>query len=265
MRLTLLAALAAATALVPAAASAQHHDRGSWHGGGNRQAAAPARPAANRPPPEQARRQYTSRPQAMRQVDRAREARPATPDHSRPDHSRYVPNRNDGRNFNRPDAARERQSRPDGDWRARAGGSHFADRNDGRFQARGRVDRHYDGRGRPDGRWNNNRGPQRGAFDRNWRQDRRYDWNDYRTRNRRLYHLPRYYAPSGWGYGYRRFGVGYRLNSVLFGSNYWISDPYYYRLPPAYGPYRWVRYYDDALLVDIYTGTVVDVVHDIFW
>ena len=52
---------------------------------------------------------------------------------------------------------------------------------------------------------------------------------------------------------------------MLFSSNYWINDPFYYRLPPAYGPYRWVRYYNDALLVDIYTGQVVDVEYDIFW
>ena len=31
------------------------------------------------------------------------------------------------------------------------------------------------------------------------------------------------------------------------------------------GPYRWVRYYDDALLVDIYSGEVVDVIYDFFW
>ena len=31
------------------------------------------------------------------------------------------------------------------------------------------------------------------------------------------------------------------------------------------GPYRWVRYYDDVLLVDIYSGEVVDVIHDFFW
>src|SRR3546814_4031541 len=55
------------------------------------------------------------------------------------------------------------------------------------------------------------------------------------------------------------------MNSLLFGSSYWINDPYNYRLPPAYGPYRWVRYYNDALLVDTYTGEVVDVVYDIFW
>jgi hypothetical protein len=55
------------------------------------------------------------------------------------------------------------------------------------------------------------------------------------------------------------------LDSLFFGQNYWISDPFYYRLPEVYGPYRWVRYYDDALLVDIYSGQVVDVIYDFFW
>ncbi|MBL7507981.1 RcnB family protein, partial [Escherichia coli] len=68
-----------------------------------------------------------------------------------------------------------------------------------------------------------------------------------------------------WGYGYRRFTIGYTLNSILFSSQYWINDPFYYRLPEVYGPYRWVRYYNDALLVDIDTGEVVDTIYDIFW
>jgi Ni/Co efflux regulator RcnB len=38
-----------------------------------------------------------------------------------------------------------------------------------------------------------------------------------------------------------------------------------YRLPPAYPGTQWIRYYDDALLVDIWTGEVVDVVYDFFW
>jgi hypothetical protein len=33
----------------------------------------------------------------------------------------------------------------------------------------------------------------------------------------------------------------------------------------AYPGTRWVRYYDDVLLVDVYTGEVVDVIHDFFW
>jgi hypothetical protein len=111
--------------------------------------------------------------------------------------------------------------------------------------------------------WNNDRN--RGRWNNNWRGDRRYDWRGYRNSHRSIYRLPRYYAPSGWGYGYRRFGIGFTLNSILYSSNYWISDPYYYRLPEVDGPYRWVRYYNDALLVDIYSGEVVDVIHDIFW
>lgn len=115
------------------------------------------------------------------------------------------------------------------------------------------------------GQWQRDRGQWDGQWDRGWRRDDRYDWNRYRERNRSLYRLPRYYAPQGWGYGYRRFGIGVRLNTFLFGSNYWINDPFYYRLPEAWGPYRWVRYYNDALLVDIRSGQVVDVEYDIFW
>ena len=56
-----------------------------------------------------------------------------------------------------------------------------------------------------------------------------------------------------------------RLGNLFFGSRYWINDPWRYRLPEVYGPYRWVRYYDDVLLVDIYSGEVVDVIYDFFW
>ncbi len=36
-------------------------------------------------------------------------------------------------------------------------------------------------------------------------------------------------------------------------------------MPPAEYGTRWVRYYDDVLLVDTYTGEVIDVIHDFFW
>ena len=104
-----------------------------------------------------------------------------------------------------------------------------------------------------------------GQWNRGWREDRRYDWNGYRRYNGEVFRLGRYSAPYGWNYGYRRFGVGFVLDEVLFAPDYWIDDPYDYRLPPAYGPYRWVRYYGDALLVDIDSGQVVDVVYGIFY
>lgn len=104
-----------------------------------------------------------------------------------------------------------------------------------------------------------------GGWDRGWRRSERYDWNRYRASNRAAYRLPRYYAPAGWSGGYRRFALGARLSSPLFARGYWIEDPYAYRLPDAYEPYRWVRYYNDALLVDLDTGQVVDTIYDIFW
>ena len=103
------------------------------------------------------------------------------------------------------------------------------------------------------------------VWNRGWRNDDRYDWNRARLRNRNAFRLPRYYAPQGAGYGYRRFGVGYQLSRSLFARDYWLDDPFAYRLPPAYGPYRWVRYHGDALLVDLRTGRVIDVVYDIFY
>lgn len=96
-----------------------------------------------------------------------------------------------------------------------------------------------------------------------WRNDRRYDWRRHRDRNRSIFRIGFYYDP--FGYSYRRFGIGSFLYSNYYQSNYWINDPWQYRLPPAYGPYRWVRYHNDALLIDIYSGEVVDVIHGFFW
>ncbi|QYU71092.1 RcnB family protein [Leptolyngbya sp. 15MV] len=59
--------------------------------------------------------------------------------------------------------------------------------------------------------------------------------------------------------------IGFTLSNLFYSNRYWINDPWQYRLPAVYGPYRWVRYYDDVLLVNTYTGEVVDVIHDFFW
>ena len=100
-------------------------------------------------------------------------------------------------------------------------------------------------------------------WSKDWRKDHRYDWWNYRNRYRSLYRLGRYHDPYGWGY--RRWSIGYGLWPSHYSSNFWLNDPWMYRLPQSYGPYRWVRYYDDALLVNIYTGQVVDVVYNFFW
>lgn len=145
----------------------------------------------------------------------------------------------------------------------------FDRNNDGRIDRRwdrntnGVVDRRFDSNrdGVRDGRnWGNNQ-----RWNRDWRQDRRYDWQRYRYSNRDLFRQPRYAAPYGYGYSYQRFGIGIYLDQIFFGSRYRISDPWQYRLPEASYPYEWVRYYDDVLLVDTRNGYVVDVIHNFFW
>lgn len=133
-------------------------------------------------------------------------------------------------------------------------GDRFDNRQDFRGDRRG-FQQFY----RPDWRQNGR------GWNRDWRRDNRWNWQSYRSYNRDIFRLPRYYAPYGWNYGYRRFTIGYTLNALLFDQRYWIDDPYNYRLPYADYPFEWVRYYNDALLVDVETGEVVDVVYDIFY
>lgn len=103
----------------------------------------------------------------------------------------------------------------------------------------------------------------RGDWRRDWRSDRRHDWRDHRRRHRSLFHFGFYYDPFGWNY--RPYSIGWRLWPSYYQSSYWLQDPGMYRLPYAPPGYRWIRYYDDALLVDTWDGTVVDVIRDFFW
>ena len=96
-----------------------------------------------------------------------------------------------------------------------------------------------------------------------WRNDHRYDWRQWRERHRSTFHVGFYYDP--FGYNYRQFEVGYRLTPAYFGQQYWISDPWDYQLPPPPPGAVWVRYWNDALLVDMYSGEVVDAIRNFFW
>jgi Nickel/cobalt transporter regulator len=153
------------------------------------------------------------------------------------------------------------------DWRS-------ARTEDRRDWQNGQIEEHRNWRNNRTNDWRDNRNWRRDGRDfrndyqgwsRDWRNDRRYDWQGWRNNNGSRFRPGRYYAPRGWDYGYRPYSVGIYLNNVLFSSSYWINDPYRYRLPPAYGALRWVRYYDDALLVDIRNGYVVDVIREFFW
>ncbi|WP_420137607.1 RcnB family protein [Sphingomonas sp.] len=213
----------------------------------------------NRPSPPQA-----AQPQDRAQWDRARNGQW---------------NRNDGQP--RPDRG---WRRGDNDRRGEDGRWNRGDRdrqwnNDGRNDRRWDNDRRWnndrqwdrDGRRDNDRRWDDNRrrwdNDRRGwrgdRWDRNWRNDRRYDWRSWRNSHRSIFYRGRYNAP--YGYSYRSVSRGFFLEPLFYASSYWLNDPYEYRLPPAEWPYRWVRYYDDALLVDTTSGEVVDAIQGFFF
>ena len=146
----------------------------------------------------------------------------------------------------------------------RRGSGQWQGRNDYRWQGNrgGWQNDRRDANGRE--AWRNNGSTNTRGWDRGWRSNNRYNWSSYRSSNRNIFSGGRYYSPYR-NYSYRRLGIGFSLGSLFYGSQYLINDPYYYRLPEAYGPYRWVRYYDDVLLVDTYSGEVVDAIYDFFY
>jgi hypothetical protein len=96
-----------------------------------------------------------------------------------------------------------------------------------------------------------------------WRNDHRYDWRGWRNSHHNLFRR-HYYAPRG--YHHRSVYAGFFLEPLFYGAGYWLDNPYDdYRLPPAEWPLRWIHYYNDALLVDVTTGEVVDVIPNFFF
>jgi len=72
-----------------------------------------------------------------------------------------------------------------------------------------------------------------------------------------------WFGPPGWYY--QSWLYGQYLPSGWFGPQWWIEDWWDYDLPaPPYG-YEWVRNGPDALLVDVDTGRIVEVVPSIFY
>jgi Ni/Co efflux regulator RcnB len=70
-------------------------------------------------------------------------------------------------------------------------------------------------------------------------------------------------GPPGWYY--HSWFYGQILPYGWFAPDWWINDYWYYDLPvPPYG-YEWVRNGPDALLVNIDTGFVAEVVPGIFY
>ncbi|MGB8325968.1 MAG: RcnB family protein [Steroidobacteraceae bacterium] len=161
------------------------------------------------------------------------------------------------------------------------------DRNDAR-DPRPDMNRDHDQR-----TWNRDqRAWDRDGHDRNWNRDRSWDrnyWRDDRGRQwphernwydryrfdhfhfyggryvaRQRFFLGYYYLP--FAYVPRVWVIGDWLPAAFFyDGRYFVDD--YWRFDLYDPPYRcrWLRVRGDALLVDIGTGEVLDVVYDLYW
>ena len=97
-----------------------------------------------------------------------------------------------------------------------------------------------------------------GDRNRNWGRN---DWQGYRNQNRSLYARGNWRAP----FRYNNFRAGGRIAPLYYGQRYWINDPWRYRLPIARPGTRWVRHYNDVLLVDYRRGFIVDLLRNFYW
>lgn len=135
-------------------------------------------------------------------------------------------------------------------------------RNEGTRSARGRNNQVTDGI-RDNRRNFGNRSQQRGWEDRNRRQH--INVQQYH----RNFNAPRRYRAEVYqwrnGSSYRRYGYGQRLPQRYFVRNFWIANFLTYDLFPPPSGYIWVRYGPDALLIDQYTGEIVQVRYGMFY
>ena len=102
----------------------------------------------------------------------------------------------------------------------------------------------------------------------NGRDRGRRDFSDYRNYHQNFRASQRFRAPAYRrppGYFARRWSWGQTLPLAFWTRDYWLTDFYVYDLPPP--PYGaiWVRVGDDALLIDQYTGEIIEVDYGIFY
>jgi Ni/Co efflux regulator RcnB len=76
----------------------------------------------------------------------------------------------------------------------------------------------------------------------------------FKAPHRYRFRGPVNYRPPGWYY--RRWTFGDFLPALFWEPDYWVNGYAYYDLMPLPGTV-WVRYDNDALLIDLYTGEVI--------
>jgi len=148
--------------------------------------------------------------------------------------------------------------------------------NPGRPDERGNSIGERDNRRDNDRRDFDRRGPDRRDVRRfddrrdfdNGRDRGRRDFSNYRNYHQNFRASQRFRAgpyrrPPG--YFARRWSWGQTLPSFFWTREYWLTDFYDYGLPPP--PYGaiWVRVGDDALLIDQYTGEIIEVDYGVFY
>jgi Ni/Co efflux regulator RcnB len=98
----------------------------------------------------------------------------------------------------------------------------------------------------------------RDSRDHNWRDN---DWQNWRQHNRNDFRRGTWNAP----FRYSTFYAGRRIAPAYYTSRYVITDPWRYHLPRAASYQRWIRHYNDVLLVDMRRGIVVRVLRNFYW
>jgi Ni/Co efflux regulator RcnB len=79
----------------------------------------------------------------------------------------------------------------------------------------------------------------------------------------RRFHYGDYRAPAG--YAYRRWNYCEHLPVIYYAQDYWIPNYWNFGLAWAPDGCEWVRFGPDAILVDVDTGEVIQVVYDVFY
>jgi Ni/Co efflux regulator RcnB len=77
------------------------------------------------------------------------------------------------------------------------------------------------------------------------------------------FHAGVYRAPAG--YHYQRWSYGAFLPAIYWGRDFWITDFLAFGLFAPPDGYIWVRYGPDALLIDQYTGEIIQVDYGVFY
>ncbi|MFN3820635.1 RcnB family protein [Blastomonas sp.] len=95
---------------------------------------------------------------------------------------------------------------------------------------------------------------------REYRQDLR-DYQQYRGANRQAFRGPAFNA----NFRYQQFRPGARIGQNFYGQRYVVNNYRNYRLPTPGARQAWVRHYNDMLLVNTRSGTVMRVIPNFYW